>query len=344
MKVAVVIVNYNNEALLKKCLISLNKVAYSDLHLIVVDNGSEDLSTKRVKKDFPKVDLIELNYNSGFCRACNLGISRGLEKSAEAVILLNNDTEVDSNFVTAMIDQIDLDNRYGMVAAKVLNYYNRDIIDSAGLMITPDGLGKNRYNGLQANTVNLVDDVFCPTGSAALYIRTLLEDVVQNGQYLDEDFVFYLEELDLGWRARLRGWKCRFAPQAIVYHHKRATTSNYPEKMLFYANRNIYFNIIKNYSTTSMMIKAIILTIVRNIILLLFTPFKKGILNDTGNKVGMLRIFLIFFKSSLSVLYHLKAMTRKRKIIQSSRIIENKEILNHFRTMGFTFLEGVLKR
>lgn len=342
MKVAIIIVNYNKKELALRCLRSLQKNDYNDFQIIVVDNGSNDGSISLIKEEFPGIILLEMGYNAGFCKANNVGIRKGLEIGSDAILLLNNDTEVNFDFLTKMVGGIDDKNKIGMVAPKINFLTKRDVIDSCGLLITPDGLAKNRGLELCSIEFSALSEVFCPAGAAALYTKKLLEEIEENGQYLDEKFEYYFEELDLGWRARLLGWKCAYVPDSIVYHLKSATSGAYSEFIAFYTNRNIFYNIIKNYPIR-FAIKALALSLLRYGFLLRGIFTGKGPAEKIQKNIGFLKLVKVCFLGWIDVLKNVKVLLIERRNIQKSKKVSNAEIDRWFSELGLSFLDSLYK-
>lgn len=340
---AVIIVNYNKKQLLLDCLNSLKKSVESEKQIIVVDNGSSDGSKEMVKEYPGEIQLIEMGYNSGFCKANNEGIKKALKQGSENVILLNNDTVVDEDFVKEMEATLNRKEKIGMIAAQIVLMNKPSLLDSAGISITPDGLGKNRGYGQRKDLFQHEKEVFCPAGAAALFSKELLEDIKQNEQYLDEEYEFYLEEVDLGWRARLRGWKCLYQPKAEVFHLKRASTDQFAEKMMFFANRNIYLNIIKNYPSFYYVVKALKLSFVRNVVLLFGVLKGKGVVNERKSQVSILVMAKLYIKGLFHVLAAIRELLDKRKYIQNRKTVSAKEIKRIFKELGLNFFESIYK-
>jgi GT2 family glycosyltransferase len=343
MKIAVIVLNYNRKDLLEKCLKSLGNVEYQDFEVIIVDNGSEDGSAGFVEQQFPSVRLLRVGYNSGYCRGNNIGIKYALKNNFEGLLLLNNDTEVDPLFLQEIIKPLDIGKKIGMVAPKILFIKDKETIDSAGFLITPDGMGKNKYSESKDDGEIRLEEVFCPSGAAQFFTKYLLLDVIENGQFFDEDFVFYYEELDLGWRARLRGWQCMYTSKSIVYHYGSATGGQYSSFFAFFSNRNLFYNIIKNYPSFRYVWKAVMLSLLRYPLLIIGIFFKKGIGNEikkNGSLFGMVGIFL---KSLKDVIKKFPLMIGKRRKIQKRKLVENSEIKRWFRELGLSFFDSIYK-
>lgn len=319
-KNAIIIVNYNRKELLEKCLNSLKCMKSEDFTVFVVDNGSEDGSVDLVKEKFADVVLIEMGYNSGFCKANNVGIKKAIRAGYEHIIFLNNDTEVDENFLNELVQPVNREDRIDMIAPKIIMYSDRNTIDSAGIIITPDGMALNRCVDMKKDCMCARDarEVFCPTGAAALYSARLLEDIKQDDMYFDEDFAYYFEDLDMGWRARLRGWKCHYTPKSIVYHHKNATSGGYSKFIAFHTNRNLFYNIIKNYSFPYCT-KAMILALFKYPYLAVLAFNKKGVVSKFNKNIPFGELFIVTLRGWKDVIINLPKFYKKRRYIQKRK-------------------------
>lgn len=240
LKISVVIPTWNGKKWLKVCLPSLRIQTFKDFEVIVVDNGSRDGSGKYVKKYYPKYKLICLEKNLGFAG----GVNRGIEASqGENIVLVNNDMKLDKDFLNQLY--LSLQKReVGMVAAKVLQYYHPQLIDSAGDYIDIVGHGNNIGQGeVDREQYNENTKIFLVTGGACLIRREVLEKV----GLLDEDYFAYFEDVDLCLRAQFCGFKAIFQPKAIAYHVHKATSSKNPALLEYWQFRNMTMNIIKDF-------------------------------------------------------------------------------------------------
>lgn len=238
-EVTIIIPNYNGKALLENCIRTLERQTCQSFRLVVVDNGSTDGSAS-VRSEKLDMEVIALNENTGFCGAVNLGIRRS---DTPYVLLLNNDTEADEHFVGEMLKGIKKSDRIFSCGAQMLDFRRRDIIDNAGDLYTLFGWAVARGKGKPAADFSKEKDVFSCCGGAVIYRRELL---AQTG-LLDERHFAYLEDVDLGYRARLMGYRNRYIPAAKVYHVGSATTgTRYNEKKVYLAARNSMFVIYKN--------------------------------------------------------------------------------------------------
>jgi len=236
-----VIPNWKGARFLPTCLASLNRQTYGAVQVSVVDNASTDESCELIKLHYPDVLLLELPENRGFTGACNTGMAAA---SGEYIALLNNDTEVDPGWAAAIVDGFVRHAEAGTIASKMLLFDRRDHFHTAGDYFTLDGRAGNR--GVWQQDVGQYDTeefVFSACGGAAAYRRTMLDQIGM----LDDDFFFSGEDVDLGWRAQLTGWRCLYVPTAVVYHHLSATGGGVTAS--YYDGRNLIFILAKNYPT-----------------------------------------------------------------------------------------------
>jgi GT2 family glycosyltransferase len=235
---SVVIPNWNGARFLPACLDALAAQTYPHLEVIVADNASTDGSQALIAAHPLDVTLVQLPENRGFTGACNAGMEAA---AGEFVALLNNDTAVDAGWAAAVVAAFAGDERIGSVASKMLLFDRRDHIHTAGDLFTVDGRAVNRGVWEQdTGQYDQPEDVFSACGGSSVYRRALLDDV----GLLDDDFFFSGEDVDLGWRAQLRGWRCLYTPQAVVYHHLSATGGGVTSS--FYDGRNLIYILVKD--------------------------------------------------------------------------------------------------
>ena len=241
--VSVIIPHLNGKYHLDDCLGSLRRQSYSNFETILVDNGSSDGTQEYVRTHYPEVKLVELGDNKGFTGACNAGfnVSKG-----DLIILLNNDTEVDANWLEALVSAFERVPSAGSIASKMMLFDQRETFHTAGDYYRINGLPGNR--GVWQHDNGQYDRetfVFGACGGAAAYRRSLLEEI----GFLDDDFYFSCEDIDLAWRIHLAGSSVLYTPDAVVYHKLKAsagsgTTSSY------YDGRNFLYVIWKNYPSS----------------------------------------------------------------------------------------------
>lgn len=215
-KIAIVILNWNGKKDTKECLNSLNKITYSNYEIILVDNGSADGSVEMLEKEYPEINLIKNKENLGFTGGNNVGIKKALEHNADYVLLLNNDTIVEQDFLENIMDVAQLDPSIGIVGPKIYYYSLPYIIWSAGGRYIPF-LGKARTYGINkedCSKYNKMRQVSWVTGCAMLIKR----EVFNKLGLLEEQYFSNYEDLDFCISAGRVGYKIYYAPQAVIYH------------------------------------------------------------------------------------------------------------------------------
>lgn len=240
--VSVIVVNWNGKHLLGECLDSLLAQTVKGIEIVVVDNGSQDGSADFVREKYPSVRLVALSENKGFAGGNNAGIRIAQGKY---IALLNNDTKTDPAWAENLLSEAELSPReIGMWASKILSYADPRIIDNVGLLLYPDGLGRGKGRleqdrGQYNNTV----EAFFPSGCAGLYRREMLDEI----GLLDEEFFAYADDVDIGLRARLAGWRCTYVPTAKVYHKYSASSAAYSPFKAFLVERNRIWVLLKYF-------------------------------------------------------------------------------------------------
>lgn len=240
--ISVIIPNWNGIALLAGCLDSLRNQTHPDYEIILVDNASTDDSVQMVQRDYPEVRVLELDKNLGLTGGVNAGIAiaRG-----EIIALLNNDAEAAPAWLTELEAALARHPKAGSAASKMLLYDQPETINSAADFYRTDGIPGNR--GVwqpDDGQFDAEEFVFGGCGGAVAYRRTMLEQI----GLFDEDFFMYCEDVDLAWRAQLAGWRCVYAPLAVVYHRLSATGGGVLAS--YFNGRNCIYVIAKNYPSS----------------------------------------------------------------------------------------------
>lgn len=290
-EVTVVIPNYNGIAYLPVCLDALRRQESQEFDTIVVDNGSADGSQELLRRDYPEVKLIGLPENQGFCGAVNVGIRAC---RTPYVILLNNDTEADPGFVGGLLRAIKRDARRFSCSAKMVQFHCRERIDDAGNYYTALGWAYARGKGRPQKDYCREKKIFAACAGAAIYRKDILERL---GGF-DETHFAYLEDVDVGYRARIQGYVNVYAPEASVCHVGSATTgSRYNSFKVQYSARNNIYLIYKNM------------------------PFFQIVLNLPFLAAGFLIKYLFFVKKRLGKDY-LKGLGQGFKICEKSKKVK----------------------
>jgi len=334
--VSVVIVNYNGRALLKECLDSLGAQTLKGFEVILVDNDSTDDSVAFVMAGYPGVTVIRNPTNLGYGGGNNAGIRAARGKYA---VFLNNDTEVDSRWLEQLVGPAERDASVGMCASKILNYYDRAVLDNAGLLMYRDGIARGRGRlERDAGQYDREEEIFFPSGCACLYRREIFE---QLGEF-DEDFFLYVDDVDMGLRARLGGWKCIYVPSAVVYHKYSATTEAYSPLKALLVERNRIWVMIKCFPW-SMILASLFHTLLR------YSLQGYGMVKGrgagsrfvkSGSALGGVAILLRAYADAFA---KYGIMMAKRRRIMSLRKVDNAAFREWFRRYGIGAAELALK-
>lgn len=240
MEVSVIIPNFNGIAFLDTVLNSLEGQSMNDFEVILVDNGSTDGSCSFAAANYPWVHILELSDNFGFCRAVNEGIRAS---KAPYVLLLNNDTEVTENFVEEMLAAIKRHRNAFSCGAKMVQYHDRDRLDDAGNYYCALGWSFARGRGRDIHAFEKEEKIFAACAGAAIYRKKILDQI----GLFDEEHFAYLEDVDIGYRARIYGYENWYAPEAVVYHVGSGTSgSRYNQFKTRYSSRNNVYLVYKN--------------------------------------------------------------------------------------------------
>jgi len=281
-KATVVIPNYNGEKFLKPCLDSLRNQDTEDFDVLIIDNASRDNSAAFIRENYPEFKLLVMDENLGFSGGVNVGIR---EAETPYVILLNNDTESDPHYVRALIEAMDRDEKIFSVSPKMVQFYHRDLLDDAGDGYTVIGWGFQRGIDQKADdpAYNKRCEVFTACAGAAIYRKSIFDRI----GLFDLNHFAYLEDIDVGYRARIYGYKNIYEPEAVVYHVGSGTSgSKYNDFKVKLAARNNLYLIHKNMSPLQKVINYLPLKLGQHIKRKFFE--KEGFLKayDEGIKEG----------------------------------------------------------
>lgn len=242
-KVFIIILTWNRVHAVINCLISLNSLKYENFEVLVVDNASEDGTVQKLREIFPKLEIIVNERNLGYTGGNNVGIRHALQKGADYVLLLNNDSLVHPNLLTELIAVANSDPIIAVVGAKNLKAGNPRIIWAAWAKITYGPTLTTIYgaNKLDSPKYCRIKDVEQVVGCGYMWRRKALEDI----GLLDTNFFGYHEDVDWCFRARKAGWRTVYVGTAIVYHQGSLSCSpfykNYIPVMYFLGRNAILF-------------------------------------------------------------------------------------------------------
>ena len=238
IKTTIIIPNYNGLSFMEPCFESLKEQTVRDFKVLVVDNGSTDGSVEWLKEH--RVPSIFLKENTGFSGAVNTGIRAA---DTPYVLLLNNDTRVEPGFVAAMERAMDQSPKIFSVSSRMIQMYHPELLDDAGDMYSILGWAYQRGVGRSVNLYQKSCRVFSACAGAAIYRRAVFDEI----GLFDELHFAYLEDIDVGWRAKLYGYDNVYCPDAAVYHVGSGTSgSRYNSFKVRLAARNCNYLNYKN--------------------------------------------------------------------------------------------------
>ncbi len=243
--VYIVVLNWNGFQDTVECLESCRKLTYPRVRLLVVDNGSTDGSETRLRERMPDVEILQTGKNLGFAAGNNAGIRLALERGADFVLLLNNDTVVAPDFVDALVDAAGSDPRIGMLTSKIYYFDAPDVLWYAGAyMIEWLGWGKHRGTGERdVGQFDTLEETNRPTACSLMVTRAACETI----GLLASEYFCYCEDLDWGMRARSAGFKVVYVPNSRVWHKvSRSTGGSRSGVSLYYYVRNVLLCLDRN--------------------------------------------------------------------------------------------------
>jgi GT2 family glycosyltransferase len=240
--VSVIIINWNGEQFLERCLTALLAQTVKPSEIILLDNASSDASVK-IARRFASVRLIALDQNTGFARGNNLAIKTA-SRDSEWIALLNPDAFAEPDWLETLLAAAKSNPEFDVFASKLVNASKPTLLDGAGDAYHLSGLVWRLGHGSSMPTsVEHTCEVFSPCAAAALYRhRALLEVGI-----FDEDYFCYMEDVDLGFRLRLAGYRCLYEPASMVHHVGSGTTGGqHSDFCVYHGHRNLVWAFIKN--------------------------------------------------------------------------------------------------
>lgn len=251
IEVTIIIPNFNGEKFIRPCLNSLRNQTFKEFEILVVDDGSNDKSMEIVKDEFEEVKYFISDTNRGFCASVNTGI---IKSNTPYIILLNNDTIADENFVKEILKAAKEKEDMFSCQAKMIQAHNKKIIDDAGNLYSALGWAYARGKDASVKNFNQPGKIFAACGGAAIYKREAFNEI----GLFDEKHFAYLEDIDIGYRAKIFGYENYYEPKSIVYHIGSGTSgSRYNEFKIKYSSRNNIYLIYKNMPIAQMVINFI---------------------------------------------------------------------------------------
>ena len=311
-KVCIIIVLFNSKQYLDDCFFSLKNINYPKefYEILVVDNASTDDSVAYLKKEFPDLEIIENKENSGFAKGNNIGMKSALEKGFDYIYLLNADTEVTPDFLSKAVGQAESDEKIGSVQSRMMLWNNKELVNSIGNEIHYLGFGFCRGYKEKFDQNNYKKEIAYASGAGVL----LKTKVLKKTGLFEDDFFMYHEDLDLGWKNMLCGYKNILAKDSIIFHKYSFSKSI---KKYYFMERNRFLVLFQNYKLLTLLV--------------IFPPL---LIMELGLfcfslKTGFWREKLKVYKYFLS-LKNWSKIKEKRKFIKSIRQVKDKDILKLF--------------
>jgi GT2 family glycosyltransferase len=245
MKVAVNIVTFNSARDIAACLESLKRQTFTDFEIHIFDNASAD-DTLKIIEPFDVGYIMRSPINTGFCKAHN-ELARRFP--SEYVLFLNPDTVLNSTFIQELVRALDARPDAASASGKLVRMDGRTI-DSTGIVMFREQRHLDRgADQPDTGQFEKPEEIFGPSGAAAMYRSRALEDTAINGQYFDEDFFAYREDADLAWRCRLMGWTSLYVPAAVAQHRRRVTPERrreLPKEINYHSVKNRFLLRLNN--------------------------------------------------------------------------------------------------
>jgi GT2 family glycosyltransferase len=307
-KVTVVIVNWNGERFLERCLSALLAQTVAPHEIILVDNASSDASLDIVRR-FPSVRLLVQNENLGFARGNNLAIEVA-DAESEWIALLNPDAYPEPRWLEALLSASCDYPTFDIFGCKLVNAADPAVLDGAGDAYHISGLVWRMGNGAHVSSFSeQAHEVFSPCAGAALYRRSALLEV---GSF-DEDYFCYVEDVDLGFRLRLAGYRCLHVPSSVAHHVGSGTTGGqHSDFAVYHGHRNLVWTYVKDMP---------------GILFWAFLP-----LHLAMNLAALLVFTLrgqggVMFRAKRDAVLGLPKMWAKRRQVQSHRVVSWRAVL-----------------
>jgi len=306
--VSIIIVNYNGRTNLEECLKSLMQITYKKFEVILVDNNSTDDSITFVKNTYPSVIIIKLDKNYGFAEPNNIGAKNA---KGNFLLFLNNDTNVNPNFITELVNEITRDKKIAICQSLLLKL-NGDV-DSGGDFV--DNLGRPYSTRVKPESVKPI----LSARGASMMIR---KDVFFELEGFDKNFFTSFEDVDLGLRAWISGYKVVVVPKSVVYHKTGETVKKLRREVQFHGVKNTILLRLVNFEFSFAL---------KSMVVLFFVSFMRkffgvSVIKDP-EEGPPLPSYKIIFKGLIWILKNFRYVMNKRKQVNSKRIRSTKDLI-----------------
>lgn len=287
-KVSIIIVNWNGKRWLKDCLSSVFNQIYPNYEVILVDNASTDSSVEYVRENFPEAEIIVNKENLGWCGGNNIGIERA---DGELIVLLNNDTIVEKNWLEELVKAVISDDKIGAAGS-----IECGISKGGGINLVGAGMPIFDIN-------KKITPVFCPNGASLIYKRKIF-----NSPLLDPDYFMLGDDVYIGWQLHLKGYDVIYTPSSIITHFGGVSTKR-RGIFAYYDDRNRLINVLLFYEFSTLL----------KTFPLLIISFSLNILSNPKDKLKIIPY----------IVKNINIIRKKRKKIQSERRVPDKDIIKY---------------
>ncbi|OGY42592.1 MAG: hypothetical protein A2Y82_01765 [Candidatus Buchananbacteria bacterium RBG_13_36_9] len=311
-KIAIIIVNYNGKEYLPDCLKSLADLACpkENLKIFLIDNASSDDSVDYVKNNFPEIEIIINKENLGFAAGNNIGLQKAIAGQFDYIFLLNQDTICQPDFLNKLMAVMEKDEQIAAVQPRLMLYPEINKVNSLGNAIHYLGFGFSSGGYQQFAGELEPKEIAYASGAAVLMRRQVLEKI----GLFDPEFFMYHEDLDLGWRVRMAGYKILVVPSAVVYHKYHFSKSI---KKYYFMERNRFICLLENYKLATLLL--ILPALIAMELGLLLFSFKSGFWREK------LRVYGYFLG-----LKNWQRIFRERRARKEKRVRSDSEIVKLF--------------
>jgi GT2 family glycosyltransferase len=245
--VYIILLNWNGWQDTIECVESCRKLSYPNFRILIVDNGSTDGSEARLRERISDMEFIKTGANFGFAGGNNAGIRYALEQGADFVWLLNNDTVVDAEALTALVHVAESDDKCGMVGSKIPYHDNPRLLWYAGAVVDQERPYRPCHRGLNEEDRGQYD-VVCETGYVTGCSLLARKEMMAEVGLLDDGFFLYFEDADWSARAHAAGWRLMYCPASLVLHKVSLSVGGAASPiLLYYTARNRLYFVKRNY-------------------------------------------------------------------------------------------------
>lgn len=291
LRVSIIIINLNGKHHLEKCLESLSKIDYKNHEIILIDNNSNDSSVEFVKKSYPTIIIKKLDRNYGFAEPNNVGSKMA---KGDLLLFLNNDTIVEPNFLSELVKEIEKDSKIAMCQSLLLKPNGE--IDSSG-----DFIDSHAIPFSSKEKIDEVKEILSPRGASMLVRREIFKEL----EGFDKNFFVSFEDVDIGWRAWIRGYKVLIVPKSVVIHVGGQTVKELSSEIKFHGVKNYLIIRLANFENK------IIISLLKIFYDLITRKANRISLND--KKKNLLPSVRITFRGIMWILKNFKYVSQKQR-------------------------------